>query len=316
MTSSIRSLLQSDPLAVGDSELRYRDGLQRFALYLRVDADKNWARALSVFVRSRPWRYWDEATLSKALAVLENSVERTAEAITHWARQIGTGVDSLFKTSAAADYEEALDVNKPRDLLRLATEFHPDYLRCAEHCFSNLLTIYWAVLKKGSVTGKFDLRGAVALVNSKHAELLTAGYDDHVRNAIAHGETVFRGEGVIQYGPDIANYSLAPFEFLSRYDQLCRTSNGLLIALLLFLARNETNLLPRSDFRLPVAIPVLLAAAGVERSGLAVIAHIESDTPRGGKRLHVFLQSNFRSRIQVLSDCARLSMYLLKSRSI
>ena len=310
MTSPIRNLLQTDPLAVRDSELRHRDGLHGFSEYLPLDADENWARALSVFVRSRPWRYWDENTLSEALTVLEHSVERTAEAITEWGRQISTGFDSLFKMSAAADYEEALDVNKPRDLLRLATEFHPDYLRSAEHSFSNLLTIYWAVLKKGSVTGKFDLRGAVALVNRKHA-LLTDGYDDQVRNAIAHGETVFRGEGVIQYGPNIANYSLAPFEFLSRYDQLWRTSNGLLIAVLLFLARNEKNLLSRSNFRLPVSIAVFLAAAGIERPGLAVIAHIESDTPRGGKRLHLFLQSNFRWRVQVLSDCARLSMYLL-----
>jgi hypothetical protein len=77
-------------------------------------------------------------------------------------------------------------------------------------------------------------------VNKQQSDLFIAGYDDRVRNAIPHGETVFRGEGVIQYGRDIANYSLAPFEFLSRYDQLCRTSNGLVIALLLFWREMKT----------------------------------------------------------------------------
>ncbi|MDQ3802258.1 MAG: hypothetical protein M3416_00145 [Acidobacteriota bacterium] len=286
--------------------------MERFPEYLPSEADEIWARALSKFVTAAPWRYWDPPTVEQALNVLENSAERTQDAITFWSRELGVGVDNLFRNAPAAEYEESLDVTKPRDLLRLATEFHPDYLRCAEHVFANLLAVYWAVLKKGSVEGRFDLRGAVSLVESKHHELLIAGYDDRVRNAIAHGETVFRGEGVVQYGPDAANYRLAPSEFLSRYDTLWRTSNALTVALLLFLARNHRQLTESKKFTLPPAITVFLAAVGVERPGLTVLGAIESEYPRAGKQLHLSIKSTSRWRIQVFYDCARLSMYLLE----
>jgi hypothetical protein len=112
--TSIKSLLAADLLAAGDAELRRRDAMQFFAPYLPVNANESWALALSMFVRLRPWRYWDEKTLTTALTVLEQSGERTAEAITYWGRQISAGTDSLLKKSAATDYEESLNLSKPR----------------------------------------------------------------------------------------------------------------------------------------------------------------------------------------------------------
>lgn len=62
---SIRELLSSAPLSVPDAELRRREGMERFAQYLPAEADDIWARALSKFVTTAPWRYWDPATVEQ-----------------------------------------------------------------------------------------------------------------------------------------------------------------------------------------------------------------------------------------------------------
>ena len=124
--------------------------------------------------------------------------------------------------------------------------------------------MYWSVLKKGDVRGKYDLRGAVNLINQKGHHFLIEGYNDDIRNAVAHGEVVFRGLESIQYGPDVANVNFASFQFLSVFDCLWRTSNNLAFALLLFIARNKDDLANTNEFILPPSIMAFLAAAGIE----------------------------------------------------
>ena len=48
-------------------------------------------------------------------------------------------------------YEDSLDSARSRDLVRLSTEFFPEYLRWAEYVFGNLLELYWALEKRGEV---------------------------------------------------------------------------------------------------------------------------------------------------------------------
>lgn len=311
--TSIRNFFSQDLLASADAELRSRESRARFSAYLPEGENDLFLRALYKFVRSAPWRYWDPEAVTNALGVLENSVERTASAFSARSLQIGIGFENLFRRPPTAAHEEKLSLSKVRDLLRLATEFHPEYLRCAEHIFGNLLTLYWSVLKRGDVRGKFDLRGAVNRINQKGHNFLLAGYNDDVRNAVAHGEVVFKGLETIQYGPDVANVRLPAFEFLATFDSLWRTSNNLAIAILLFIARNKQVLAGTYGVTLPPSIMAFLAAGGVERTGLTVVGTVESEIHGLGKQLHLAVETTSRSRLMVLLECAQLTMHLLDS---
>ena len=311
--TSIREFLSQDLLARAEAELRLRESLARFSTYLSGEGNDLFLRALHRFVRSAPWRYWDPDVVAAALGVLDRSVERTASAISVRSRQIGTGFENLFRRSPTAGYEEKLNLSKIRDLLRLATEFHPEYLRCAEHIFSNLLTLYWSVLKRGDVQGRYDLRGAVNLISQKGHDFLLTGYDDDIRNAIAHGEVVFRGLETIRYGPEVADVNLASFEFMAKFDSLWRTSNNLAIATILFIARNRRVLTDACGVILPSSIMAFLAAGGVERTGLNVVGVVESEIHGLGKQLHLAVETTSQSRLQVLLESAQLTMHLLDS---
>jgi hypothetical protein len=309
--ASLRELLSKDILAGAEADLRKRESLSRFHMYLTADDNDIFLRALYRFVNSVPWRYWDPEIVANALEVLENSAERTASAIAIRSRRMGIGFENLFRQTPTANYEEKLSLSKMSDLLRLATEFHPEYLRCAEHIFSNLLIVYWSVLRKGDVSGKYDLRGAVNLINQKGHHFLLKGYNDDIRNAVAHGQVVFRGFESIQYGPEVANVNFAAFEFLSAFDSLRRTSNNLALALLLFLARHRDSLSATKDFILPPSIMAFLAGAGIERTGLNVVGVVESEIYGLGKQLHLAVQTFSLYKPLVLLECAQLTMHLL-----
>lgn len=195
----LRDLLVNDPLALADAELRRREGLVRFAHYLPPDAEDIWPRTSSRFVAHAPWRYWDAETVDACLDILERSVERTAAAISAWSAELGTGFEGLLHPAPAHAHEISLRSDRPGDLVMLATELHPEYLRRTEHVFGNLLTVYSGVLRKGGVRGKFTLRGAADSLKAQGLDLLQIGYDETLRNGIAHGQVVFTGSGA-RYG--------------------------------------------------------------------------------------------------------------------
>lgn len=311
--SSLRDLLSKDILASAEADLRKRESLSRFHMFLTPEGNDIFLRALYRFVHLAPWRYWDPEIVANALGLLETSIDRTTSAMAIRSRQMGIGFENLFRQAPTANYEEKLSLSKMRDLLRLATEFHPEYLRYSEHIFNNLLIVYWSVLKKGDVSGKYDLRGAVNLINQKGHHFLLKGYNDDIRNAVAHGEVVFRGLESIQYGPEVANVNFASFEFLSIFDSLWRTSNNLALALLLFIARNKVDLANTKNFILPPSMMAFLAAAGIERTGLNVVGVVESEIHELGKQLHLAVQTFSLYRPLVLLECAQLTMYLLEN---
>lgn len=311
--TSLREHLSKDILASAEADLRRRESFLRFHTYLAAEGNDIFLRALYRFVHSAPWRYWDPEVVAYALEILENSPERTASAMTVRSRQMGIGFENLFRQAPTASYEDKLSLSKMRDLLRLATEFHPEYLRCAEHIFSNFLIVYWSVLRKGDVRGKYDLRGAVNLISQKGHPSLLKGYNDDIRNAAAHGEVVFRGLESIQYGPEVANVNFSSFEFLDTFDSLWRTSNNLALALLLFIARNRNSLSSANNFILPPSIMVFLAGGGIERTGLNVVGAVESEIHGLGKQLHLAVQTFSLYRPLVLLECAQLTMHLLEN---
>ena len=310
---TLREFIGKDPLGAADAESKRSEGSAFFGNYLPSSIDPLWLRVLSKFTNDIPLKYWDKEIIEKALTVLEKDNRRTLDALLAWKNRIGIGFDYLFRRASIEKYEENLSVSKAPDLLLLANEFHPEYLRRCEHIFTNLIILYWAVSKKGSVQGNFDITGASDVLKSKGYELLLSGYDDKVRNGIAHGQVIF-GSLDIQYGDSRFPYKLQDDEFLYFFDTLWRTSNSLAIAILLFLARNHASF-PVANNVLPTGIIALIAAAETERTGLSITGVIESET-RSGRQLHILTKTVFRKRESVLFECAHIALRLLDAGAV
>ena len=189
----------------------------------------------------------------------------------------------------------------------LQLEFHPEYLRKVEHVFGNLACLYWSIVKRRSVDGKFDLPGAVAVLRDHGLSSLCLGYDDVIRNAAAHGG-VQVGWPDVQYvnGEHVDEMSVQ--EFLHTFDDLLFTANSLALAILLYLARNPGRL-PADAVPLPIA--VLVATAAGTHPGMRIRGVVESDFEAVGRQLHVGMMSDIRKREAVLVDSGRIAANLL-----
>lgn len=239
------------------------------------------------------------------MSILEANPQRSIEAITVRENEISNGIDSLFRVKENNYFEESLDLSKTSDLLRLANEIHPTYLLIAQHIFGNLIALFWSVLKKKGVHGKFDLPGAIDILLNNQADLLVGGYDDKVRNSIAHGQVYFRGLG-IQYGEPNNKYELSTYEFFDRFDNLWRVSVSLSLALFLFLARYRGI----KELKIPLSINWKLAASYLNRNDFEIKDNVVSELSAKGKQLHVLVETENVSRNAIIIDCLHYAVRL------
>lgn len=129
----LKDFLEKEILGTASAKIRSNAGIKKFAQFLDENINEDWGMILSRFALKSPWTYWDKNIVNEALNILEIETERTIEAFNLRSNDIGIAIDNLFRLSPALVYEESLDASKSRDLLRLATEFHPEYLRHNEH---------------------------------------------------------------------------------------------------------------------------------------------------------------------------------------
>ncbi len=312
---TLREFLENDPLITADAKLRQQDGYEFFGEYLSPSVDPVWLRILSNFTHNIPLRYWDKPVVQKALEILDMDKQRTIQALVEWKYRIGMGFENLLRRASVEKYEDGLSTAKSSDLILLANDFHPEYLRRCEHIYTNIISLYWAVLKKKSVQGKFDISYALSILKTENCQILSAGYSEDVRNGIAHGQVVF-GQFDIRYYSDANHlFKLNTDDFLHLFDTIFRTSNSLAIAILLFLANNP-NLINTVKNILPIPIIVLIASAGVERRDFLILGAIESELPSGDKQLHVSMKTGFVKRIPVMLDCARTALHLMDAGAL
>jgi hypothetical protein len=312
---TLREFVESNPLGTAEAIIRRLNGFLYFGEYIPPESASGWFRLLSKFTGNTPLRYWDKEIIEEALKILETDPQRSVNALRTWKKRIDLGFDSLFHRASIERYEDALSTHKTSDLLILANEFQPEYLRRCEHIFTNLIILYWAVLKKGSVEGSsFDITGAISLLKSKGHDTLFSGYDEKIRNGIAHGQVTF-GFAEIQYGDHHYSHKLLDYDFLHTFDTLWRTSNSIAVAILLFIARNDTLLATENANALPTSIIFLIAAAETERENLSIKGVIESEIT-SGRQLYILIETNFRKHASVMLECSYIALRLLDTGAV
>ncbi len=131
--STLRDFLLYDPLAKFDREVATIEVHNRLNQFLPSPVSSQVIGTLVPFVSERPWRYWDSEIVAAALTLLENDTARTIEAIKIRGIAVNRGVENLFRPAPIILIEESFDHKQSRGLIRLATEFLPEYLRLAEH---------------------------------------------------------------------------------------------------------------------------------------------------------------------------------------
>lgn len=297
---TLRELLSTDPVARAEHEVAQAQVSARFGGRIPEGVP---GLSFRPFVEDAPWRYWGDRSADLALSLLERDVPRSITAVVARAGAIDRGIDGLFRHSARGPDEGSRNADSAGEVVTLATEWVPDYLRLTEHVFGNLLEPIWAALKKGGIGGHFDLRGATTFMKSQGHDLLVSGFTEEIRNAIAHGKVRLTAFD-IEFG-DVKPVSLTRSAFLDGLDELGRTCNALAIALMLFIARHQADVVRSGG--VPRAVATQFAAAAIRRVNCRVAGSVESESPLAGRQLHVAVEMTERHRVHVLGQCARVA---------
>jgi hypothetical protein len=229
----LRAFLSENILGRASAQTATKRGRLFFGSYLTGAPDSFLFQVLGHLTRRRPWNYWDRDVFQAALATLEADPIGALQSLHTHRKAIDTGLKEWLRDVPASQDERPISFPSTEDLIRIATLHHPEYLRRAEHIFGNVLHLFWGVLKKKSVAGAFELRSALAVLNSRCQNILATGYRDDIRNGIAHGQVVFTGSGIL-YGPESGNVELLASDLLHELDRLWMTCNSLVLALVVF----------------------------------------------------------------------------------
>lgn len=310
---SLIDLLNKSDVGQPEREIKSNLAHARFSTFINTDFPIEWLPYLSKFSHDAPWTYFDQDILQKIIDFLESDIERSATAVKAWENELSIAFNDFFNISRVAKSDYSLNSMSPKDNVIISNEVHPEYLWLCEHIFGNLISFFWGInRKKGdSVRAKFDLgNGERDLKNSKK-EFFYYGFNDRVRNGIAHGEVHFRGDGIVYGKIDVAHeYKIDAPELLDSLDELRRTSNNLAIGLVLFLGRNKKELEEKSLFYLPKGLSHSIFISFASREGFEIVGLVDSKLALIGRQLQIFIKSIHRKRDILIYECLRIAKNL------
>jgi hypothetical protein len=310
---SLTDILSQSDIGQPEREIKYNLSRARFSTFLNPDFPEEWLPYLSNFTQKAPWTFYDHELIKKIIDFLESDIERSAKAVEAWDNELSIVFNDFFNTSKVAKSDYSLNSMGPKDNVIISNEVHPEYLWLCEHIFGNLVCVYWGVNRKKShsVKAKFDLGNGERDLKNSQRDFLYFGFNDRVRNGIAHGEVHFRGDGIVYGKKDVAHeYKIDASELLDSLDQLRRTSNNLAIALVLFLGRNKKELEKKSLFYLPSGLSNSIFTSFASREGFEIVGLVDSKLALVGNQLQIFIKSMHRKRDILIYECLRIAKNL------
>lgn len=305
--AGVVDLLKNVELDSADKKVRESNIRKIFGEYIEQETPSIWVNSLYPFVATSPCQYWDPETVDTCLKVLENSRDRTLSSVSAWESQISIAFSNLFQGTALDSIDGCLEQRKPKDILKISTVVQPEYLRLVEHTYGNLLCMYWGILRKGGVKANFSLKSVSPFFEKINPTLLH-GFNDRIRNGIAHGEIHYRGDSIIygEIGTD-GEYKIDSPQLLDNYDELRRTSNALAIGILLFGCRNANGL---KNHNWPSGIVECLIKNFFLRDNFRIDGLLESSSPLVGTQVNIGFSTKLKKREIVLIDALRATYHI------
>jgi|AGTN01.3.fsa_nt_gi hypothetical protein len=259
-----RELLGFDHLTAPYREARTRDALDNLGDIISADATNLLTPSMSIFATRSPWSHWDTELVLSVKQFLYKNPERAINALCESPHILEGAFRVVFDQIWSEAPEQTVVLSKPEELRTFAVTIIPAYLRLAEHAYANFLRFFWTT--KGRKN--FNTAAALQQLPKEISPLLTTGYNDNLRNGIAHGEMSF-GVFEISYRNKAGVFTMDAVEVLKTLDELWSTCNSIALAILSFLSENLSSK-PDALSLLPPAVLAFVIQGLRDRPGLSI----------------------------------------------
>lgn len=285
---------------------------QFFLDFLESDhgISKTWLSFLSDFLIKTELSYWDLETLKLCLDFLEKKPDKTIESISRCQSELNVGISEFYRLFHSDQFEKQNGKSLGEKIYEISNVFHPSYLRLSEHCYNNLLVVFYDLVRNQKRNKQRELKNRFSCLKDKGLNFLTKGYNDKVRNAIAHGELSFESMNIL-YGPENHQLKLSFSELIILFHDLVRTVQTIYFSLLIFISRYKQKN-EKSESSIPYEIISKAAFSPLERKKFNYLGAAESKIISGETVLNLFLESEFFSRDVIILDALRISRNVLE----
>lgn len=296
------------PLIGASGRMRRRAVASAFGHWVDVDTCPIASLALYPFTSTPPLSYVNEQAVARVLDLLERNPETTLGCLAELNLQLSHAIQSLLRPGTSWGQEDRLEVNSPKKLLEFEQIWHPEYQRYCEHVYNHLIRVPLGILgrARGKDYQKPKLSNRVELLKQNGLDALTLGFDGCVRNAIAHGTTNF-GTQSIRYIDEKQTRDIWPNRFGELFDDLTEGCHAILVAILIWVARNWGWIESAGAHQLPSGVRRLLLQGWTEHPGLVIHSVLEADIPTESAQANVYCSSTTRSRMVHVLDALTIA---------
>ena len=271
--------------------------LRTFSSYVDESSFKKWHLCLYKFATIKPFIFVRWKAIDEALAFFNQHHGMTLEGIAALQRELSHAILSLLRPSASWSKEEKLSLDRPEQMTEFEGIWHPEYQRYCEHVFNHLiqLPLYVIGATKRNNYLEQSLANRVVLLQANGLAEISTGYDSVVRNAISHGSTSFELTS-LKYIDKKDTRLLSAREFATLFDSLVDTCHSILVALLLFLCKQQELVESTGINKLPLGLRFIFIDAFSAHLGFNLLSAIESDTIDSRKQLNIVCRINSKAR--------------------
>jgi hypothetical protein len=181
------------------------------------------------------------------------------------------------------------------DLMQFFDNYiHPAYLKLTEGVYANLILPISAYhrMKRNKKLEGFEVYNRVEELKSTQYEYLSDAYNKTVRNAIAHGNVIYKQRDIIYEDKEGKPITLSSGDIINLFDNMLDICNGLSLGFCLF-CFTSLKFLEKHGIDIPPPIMIEELRAETDAPDWEIKGCLESETLDNRSQLNIFTRNWF-----------------------
>jgi|GEM_PF-948218 len=294
-------VLENCPTTMHENEYWEKEIKNKFPI-LNGDG-KRYILSIKDYITQRPQKLYNEQVYHQYLKFLNSYITDKSKFIVAYKEiehDLNIAIKTLYEINNQDYHEKLVPTDSIQVINFIEKNIHYNYLSLTEsvfHKFIKLIAIQERQNRKKPISG-LDIFNCVEELAKTDFNFITSGYDNTMRNGIAHGWIVYKERDIQYKGKRGKPVELGTSIVIRMFDDMLDVCNGLCLALKVFYILNKENL---TSFNLSIPKQLLIQELKAQTNAprWQVLDCLESEIMGNRKQLNVFTKNSLRALEEV-----------------
>jgi hypothetical protein len=264
---------------------------------------KKYILSIKDYITLRPQKLFNENVYHRYLNFLNTYITKESEFIVAYKEiehDINIALKTLYEVNNHDYHEKLVPTDSIQVLSFIEKNIHYNYLNLTEsvfHKFIKLIAIQERQKRSKPISG-LDIYNCVEELAKSDFNFITSGYNNTMRNGIAHGWIVYKEREIKYKGKRGSPVEFETSKVIRMFDEMLDVCNGLCLALEVFYILNKEKF-SHLDLSIPKQLLIQELRAQTNAPRWQVIDCLESEIIGDKKQLNVFTKNSLRALDEV-----------------